>query len=215
MTKISAPPIQQKIDIDDIQDGFIRLKNGSWRAILLTTSINFSLKSTEEQEALIYRYQAFLNSLDFSIQILAVSQRLDISPYLSLLEQKRKEQENELLRIQISEYTDFIKSLTQMTNIMTQSFFVIIPLAPVEQKETTFIQKISGALRPQNKNKNETTKSDSELKIQLQQRVNYIMSSLISIGLKATPLNTEEITELFYSLYNRGSREKQSSATKQ
>ncbi len=198
-------PVQQQIQIEDIQDGIIVLKGGGLRAILLTTSINFSLKSTEEQDALIYKYQGVINSLDFPLQILIISRQLDISTYLVALEQKRKEQPNELLRIQIAEYTDFIKNLVQMSNIMSQTFLVVVPLSPVEKKEGGFIEKLGFLKKTDNKNQ---TKSLEELKTQLWQRVDYVVAGLNGLGVKAVPLNSQEITELFYHLYNMGLKEK-------
>lgn len=206
MPSISAPAVQQKIDIEEIQDGLVRLKGGAWRAVLMATSMNFSLKSTEEQEAIIYHYQSFLNALDFSVQILAVSRRLDISSYLAALEQKRREQENELLRIQTAEYLDFVKNLVQISQIMSQSFYLIVPLAPTEQENQTLSQKFSGLLRGGAGSKE--TKSVEELKNQLWQRVNYMVAALAGVGLKAAPLNNEEIIQLFYRLYNMGLKEK-------
>lgn len=198
-------PIQQKIPIEDIQDGVVMMKDGSMRAILMTTSTNFALKSTDEQDALISKYQAFLNSLDFSVQILVISRKLDVSDYLVMLEQKRKEQPNELLRIQISEYIDFVKNLIQVSNIMSQSFFVIISLAKIEKKEGGLLEKFG---LNQRKSPGDHAKSDEDLKAQLWQRVEYVASGLSGLGLKAAPLNTQEVTELFYHLYNMGTEEK-------
>ncbi|MBU1102638.1 hypothetical protein KJ853_03220 [Patescibacteria group bacterium] len=198
-------PVQQKILVEDVQEGIVVLKGGDLRAVLMTSSTNFALKSTQEQDALIMKYQGFLNSLDFSIQILAISRQLDISDYLALLEQMKKEQTNELLKIQISEYVDFVKNLVQVSNIMSQSFFVVVPLAKVEKKEGGLLEKIG--LFQKNTTAN-LGKSLDELKAQLWQRVEYIISGLSGLGLKAVPLNTQEITELFYHLYNMGSQEK-------
>ncbi len=198
--------VQQKIYIDDIQDGVVLLKGGELRAVLITSSTNFALKSTDEQDALISKYQAFLNSLDFSLQILVISRQLNISDYLATLEQHRKEQPNELLKIQISEYVDFIKNLVEVSNIMSQSFFVVVPLARVEKKDKTGILEKFG-LSPNSSGKGET-KSLEDLKAQLWQRVEYVISGLTGMGLKAVPLNTQEITELFYHLYNMDTQEK-------
>lgn len=199
------PPVQQKIDIKEIKDGVIVLKDGNLRAVLMTTSTNFALKSTEEQDALIMKYQSLLNSLDFPIQIVVVSRQLDISSYITLLEQKKKEQSNELLRVQIVEYEDFIKNLVEASNIMSQSFYVVIPLSRVEKKEGGIMEKIDLLNK---KTKDHTDKSFEELKAQLWQRVEYVASGLSGIGIKAAPLNTQEITELFYHLYNMGLKEK-------
>jgi hypothetical protein len=195
--------VQQKIYIEDFQDGIVLLKDGGLRAIIMTSSINFSLKSTEEQEALIYKYQGFLNSLDFPVQILIISRRLNIAEYLSLIEQKKREQSNELLRIQIVEYVDFIKNLVQVSNIMSQSFYLIIPLSRVEKKQANIIERL-GILQ---KKSGAEEKSLEELKTQLWQRVDYVVAGLNGLGLKSAPLNTEEAAELFYRLYNMEAKE--------
>ncbi len=211
---MDGSPVQQKVYIEDIKDGVVALKGGNLRAILLTSSTNFALKSVDEQDALILKYQAFLNSLDFPIQILVISRQLDISDYLAALEQKRKEQPNELLRIHISEYVDFIKNLVEVSNIMSQSFFVVVPLSTLEKKEgggaAGLINKIGifGKKPPA-----EEQKSAEDLKAQLWQRVEYVVSGLTGLGLKAAPLNTQEITELFYHLYNMNLEEKPTFAT--
>jgi type IV secretory pathway VirB4 component len=201
---MNAPPIQQKIEIEDVQEGVILLKDGSLRAILMASSVNFSLKSTEEQDALIYKYQGFLNSLDFPLQILTVSRILDISDYLGIMEQKRKEQANELLRIQIAEYKDFIKNLVQVGNIINQSFYVVITLLKAENKQSGFLEKLGLG---EAKNNRQETQSLDELKAQLWQRVEYVSSGLTGVGVKSTPLNTEEVTQLFYHLYNMGTKD--------
>lgn len=204
-TPTSAPAVQEKIEIEDIKDNIVFLKDGGLRAILMTTAINFSLKSTDEQSAAVFQYQAFLNSLDFPVQILVTSRRLDIAPYLTALEQKQKEQENELLRIQISEYIDFIKNLTQANNIMNQTFYVIVPLSRTEKKEAGLLEKL-GLF--QKATTAEQQKSVEELKTQLWQRVDYVIAGLASFGIKAAPLNTQEATDLFYHLYNMEAKEK-------
>lgn len=198
-------PVQQKINIQDIQDGVVILKNGDLRAVLMTSSVNFALKSTEEQDALIYKYQGFLNSLDFPIQILMTSRHLNIGDYLSLIEQKGREQTNELLRIQITEYADFIKNLVEVSDIMSESFYVIVPLARVEKKDGGLVEKLGLLNKPSVQQEEKTL---DEFKAQLWQRVEYITSGLASLSVKAVPLNTEELVQVFYGLYNMSAVEK-------
>ncbi len=200
--------IQEKIEIDDIRDGVIILKDGGVRAVLMTSSVNFALKSVEEQDALTYHFREFLNSLDFPIQILIASRKFDISNYLEILEQKQKEQENELMRIQASEYIDFIKGLTELTNIVTESFYVVIPFAQIEAKQLTPLEKITIAAGLKKTSASEQKKSFEELKTQLWQRINYVLSGLEGFGLRATVLNDEDLIELFYHLYNPEAKEK-------
>jgi len=199
-TNISS--IQEKIEIDDIRDGVIFLKDGGIRAVLMTSSVNFALKSVEEQDALIYHFREFLNSLDFPIQILIVSRKFNISGYLEILEQKQKEQENELMRIQASEYIDFIRGLTELANIVTESFYIVIPFAQVEAKQLTPLEKITIATGFKRSSTSDRKKTFEELKTQLWQRINYVLSGLEGFGLRATVLNNEELIELFYHLYN-------------
>ena len=203
-----APSIQEKIAIEDIKDGIVILKDGGLRAILMTSSINFALKSTEEQDALTYHYQGFLNSLDFPIQILINSRKFDITDYINLLEQKQKEQENELLRIQTTEYIDFIRGLTELVNIMTESFYVVVPFAPIEKKEMGLLDKFSSILTFKKQMAFKTDQNFEQLKSQLWQRITYVSSGLEGLGLRAVPLNTEELIELYYSLYNPEAKEK-------
>ncbi len=113
-----ASSTQKYVDVEDVRDGIIVLKNGSIRCILLVSSINFDLKSSDEQDAIISQYQGFLNSLDFPLQIIVHSRRFRVEPYLEKLVEEEKHQENELLRFQISEYRNFVRNLTDVSNIM-------------------------------------------------------------------------------------------------
>lgn len=199
--------ILNKIPISEIKDDVTVLKDGTLRGILMTNSLNFSLKSTEEQDAITYRYQDFLNSLDFPIQILSVTRRYDISDYIIMLEQKRSEQENELLKIQISEYTDFIKGLTQMVNIMSTFFYIIVPFSKTQEQQVAgFQEKISGLFK--NKRNGQAAQTYEEMKTGLWQRMEYIISGLSAMGLKTVILNNDEILELFYRMYNPEAKEK-------
>lgn len=196
------PNIQEKIEIEEIKDGVVILKNKALRAVLMTSSVNFALKSTEEQDALTYQYQGFLNSLDFPIQISIISRKFDLSDYLFILEQKQKEQENELLRIQTTEYIDFIRGLTQLANIITETFFIIIPFSPIETKEMGFLEKLTSIFGAKKQKAVEAETSFQQLKSQLWQRVNYIISGSAAFGIRAVALNNQELIELYYSLYN-------------
>jgi len=201
--KIQATSIQKHLEIREIKDDVLILKSSGLRAILMTTSLNFSLKSSEEQNATILRYQEFLNSLDFTVQIIAVSRKFNIGPYIESLEKNRGQQKNELLKIQTSEYIDFIKGLTEINNIMTESFYLIIPYTQSTIKKANFITRIFKGKGDQQ------TKEESfqELKNNLWQRVEFVATGLHSIGIKAVPLNTNELIELFYKLYNPGAKE--------
>lgn len=201
--KLNAASIQKHLEIKEIKDDVVILKNKGLRAILMATSLNFALKSGGEQDAIIYRYQEFLNSLDFPTQIMIASRKFDINLYIKALEQKESQQENELLRIQTAEYIDFVKGLTEMANIMTESFYVVIPYNPFAVKKTGLFDKLLGK-----KDEAETKEQAfQELKNNLWQRVEFVVVGLQSMGIKSIPLKTEELVELFYKLYNPSAKE--------
>jgi len=202
MPKLGAPS-QFLVPIKEIKEGVLILKTGALRAVLLVSSINFALKSHEEQEAIIARFQEFLNSLDFSAQIIIQSRKLKIDKYLSHIKELEKSQENELLRVQAAEYHDFVKELVASTNIMNKTFYVVVPYSVGESaKKKGTISLL----------KETTTKATSQInlqrfhqmKAQLWQRVDHIAASLSAMSIRAVPLNTEELIELFYQLYNPG-----------
>ena len=203
LNKEKSASIQKHIQIKEIKDDVIILKNKGIRAILMATSLNFDLKSTEEQDALIYKYQDFLNSIDFPIQIMIASRKFDIDPYIQALKEKQIDQENELLKIQALEYTDFIKGLTEITNIMTESFYVVIPYSPFTVQNMGIFKKVFKV----NKKKITKEMEFNELKNNLWQRVEFVATGLRGMGIKTAALNTEELVELFYKLYNPNAKE--------
>lgn len=197
----SASSTQKYVDVDEIRDGVIVLKSGALRSILLVSSLNFDLKSSEEQDAIIGQYQSFLNSLDFPIQIVVSSRRFNIEPYLDLLKDEEKQQENELLRFQIAEYKSFIKNLTEVSNIMSKYFYVVVPFSPVEDKQSGIVDKMFGIFRTQEASSDRHDLFET-YKSQLLQRLNHVAAALGGAGVRVTPLNTEEIIELLYNSYN-------------
>lgn len=190
---------QKFVDVEEIKDGAIVLKNGSLRAILMVSSINFDLKSSEEQEAVVAQYQNVVNSLDFPIQIIISSRKLNIDPYLDYLKEKEKGQANELLRFQVSEYRNFIKNLTEVSNIMSKMFYVVVPFYPTENKEGGFFSRFFSGSKNQAQAKKELFET---YKNQLWQRLDHIAAGLGGLGIKAIPLKTEEIIELMFNSYN-------------
>jgi len=192
---------QDYVDVDEIRDGVIVMKNRSLRAVLLVSSINFDLKSSEEQEAIIAQYQVFLNSLDFPLQIIVSSRKLNISPYLEMLKKKEKEHQNELMRMQVAEYVDFIGKLTDMSQIMSKFFYIVVPFFPIENQEGGFFSKVFAMANPKQKI-TEDKKNFEIYKNQLMQRVDQIEAGLGGVGVKIAPLGTEEIIELLYNSYN-------------
>ena len=191
--------------ISEVRDGVIVLKDGSLRAILLASSINFALKSEDEQTAFIVQFQNFLNSLDFSCQIFVESRMLDIRPYIATLEVAYKNQLDDLMRIQIREYIEFIKSFTEAANIMTKNFFVVVPYS------ASALPAISGSSAAGKLfgKKNAPAAADAnrtfEEKVsQLEQRIAIVQQGLVRCGVRTVQLGTEEAIELFYKLFNPG-----------
>jgi type IV secretory pathway VirB4 component len=205
---VNSKATQDFVPIKEVRDGILILKDGSIRSILLVSSLNFSLKSDEEREAIIYQFQDFLNSLDFPVQISIQSRRLDIRPYIALLEERYKEQVNDLLKIQTQEYIAFIKSFTESVNIMTKSFFVVVEYNPaIIQGGTMKIASLIGRKEtPEDVKKK--LENFEENKSQLEQRISSIEQGLSRCGLRLIPLGTEELIELFYKIFNPGETEK-------
>lgn len=198
--KKSSTSTQRYLDIAEIKDDVVVTKGGGMRAVLMVSSINFDLKSQKEQEAIVYSYQDFINSLDFEIQILITSRKLNINNYLSMLRQSAKEHTNELLRLQTEEYMNYINELVQISNIMSKIFYIVIPFYPVEAKQG-FFSKFQAAIRPQEVIKHKREEF-LKFKNQLWQRVNHVMMGLHGAGIFMAPLNTQELIELFYDMYN-------------
>lgn len=192
---------QKYLDVAEVKEDVILLKNGALRSVLAVSAINFELKSTEEQEAIVNQYQNFLNSVDFPLQILISSRKLNMDNYLDFLTQNEKKQSNELLRLQISEYKNFINQLVSASYIMEKNFYIVVPFSPIENEEKTFFSNIGSLINPQ-KNVMEKRENFETYKNQLFQRVDHIIASLSGIGLQIIPLKTQEIIELLFVSYN-------------
>ncbi len=197
----AASSTQKYVDVEEMRDGVMVLKSGALRAVLLVSSINFDLKSTQEQDAIISQYQSFLNSLDFPVQIIVQSRRFNIAPYVELLKDQEAQQENDLLRFQIGEYKNFIKNLSEVSNIMSKFFYIVIPFSPVEDQQSGLLTKLSGIFRPKQSIGLQGDLFDT-YKNQLLQRVDHVAAALSGAGVKVAQLSTEEIIELLYNSYN-------------
>src|SRR3989304_4504460 len=176
--RASANAPQECLPVSEVRDGVIVLKDGGLRAILLASSLNFALKSEDEQTAFIMQFQNFLNSLDFSVQIFVESRMLDIRPYIATLEAAYKEQLDDLMRIQIREYIEFVRSFTESANIMTKNFFVVVRYAPTALSMT---KNGPASLMPWNRKKRgseETNRTFEEQVTQLEQRVAIVQQGL-------------------------------------
>ena len=202
--RASKKSTQEFVPVKEVRDGVVVLKDGSLRAILLASSLNFALKSEDEQTAFIVQFQNFLNSLDFSVQIFVQSRMLDISPYIATLEAAYKEQLDDLMRIQIREYIEFVKSFTEAANIMTKNFFVVVPYSPTS---LTIPGRGPASLLPWNRKKGsaeEMNKTFEEQVTQLEQRISIVQQGLVRTGVRTVQLGTEEAIELLYKMFNPG-----------
>lgn len=203
--RASNKSTQDFVPISEVRDGVAVLKDGSLRAILLASSLNFALKSEDEQTAFIIQFQNFLNSLDFSCQIFIESRMLDIRPYIATLEVAFKNQLDDLMRIQIREYIEFIKSFTEAANIMTKNFFVVVPYAPAAlslSSGASLAGKLSfGGAKTTAADANRTFEEQVS---QLEQRIAIVQQGLVRCGVRTVQLGTEEAIELLYKLFNPG-----------
>ncbi len=197
---------QDFVPIKEIRDGIVVLKNGTMLMVFMSSSLNFALKSSDEQQAIIMQYQNFLNSLDFTVQILVQSRKLDIRPYLGSLSERMSAQPNELLKIQLKEYINFIRSFTEGVNIMEKSFYVVVPYEPpVFQNSSNGGSKIFGLFggkKDSREEKRQELLTFEENRTQLEQRAGVVSQGLNRCGVRSVPLGTEELIELFYKIFN-------------
>ena len=192
---------QQYLDISEIKDNVVVLKKGGLRSVLMVSSINFALKSIDEQDAIIFHFQSFLNSLDFPIQIVINSRQLNLDNYINQLKDKEKKQTNDLLRLQTASYLEYIQGLVKMANIVTKTFYIAVPFAPSEVKGEGTMGKLRAISLSASKIMG-GREAFEKYKDQLWQRVDHVVNNLSGTGLRMTVLNTQELIELYYNLYN-------------
>lgn len=208
VNKAAKSPIsstQKYLKIAEIHDNTIILKDGSVRAVLQASSINFNLKSEDEKNAIIYSYQNFLNSLEFPIQILIRSKKLDIDKYVDSLKKIAERQKNQLLQRQTFEYIEYISRLIEYADIMEKKFYVVIPYdKSLDTTKPGFFKQFWLSINPEDSAAKfkERRKEFETLKKGLSQRVNQIKGGLEGVGLKADQLTTQQLIELFYNIYN-------------
>ena len=191
---------QAYLDVSEIKESTVVMRDGSLRGVVVVSSINFSLKSVQEQNALISSYQNFINSLEFPIQILMQSRRLDIHAYLDKLRAVQQQQTNELLRLQTQEYVEYISKLIEFASIMNKTFYVVVPLTTAAVK-TGLMSKFSNLFSPA-KEITLHNRDFEKAREELNKRVNQVSTGLASMGLKTIALSTEELVELIYNSYN-------------
>ncbi|MEI7424779.1 MAG: hypothetical protein WCK10_01525 [Candidatus Staskawiczbacteria bacterium] len=196
---------QSFLEIQDIREGILLLKNSSIRGVLMVSSINFALKSEEEQTATIYAFQNFLNSLDFFCQIVIQSRNINITPYLDSLKDLEERQTNSLLREQTASYRQFIKDMVVGDTVMTKNFYMVIPY---NLMEVLGVKNVGSKMFSGNKNNaggaDQPMKDDEfqRCKTQLWQRLEYVSMGLRRCGLEAIPLTTPELIELFWAIHH-------------
>lgn len=206
----SAQSSQDFVPVKEVRDGVIILHDGGLRGVLMASSLNFALKSEDEQSAFIMQFQNFFNSLDFSIQIYIQSRELDIRPYIETLEVEYKRTMDDLMRIQIREYMEFIKSFVEGADIMTKQFFVVVPYSPAS---ISIDKGLLGSLpwsKPKDSSEKATVKRSEfqENVSQLDQRMAIVQQGLVRTGVRSVQLDTEEIIELLYKIFNPGEQDK-------
>jgi hypothetical protein len=193
---------QQFVPIKEIRDGVVVLKSGEIRAVLMASSVNLSLKSEDEQAAVLLQFENFLNTVDFDIQICIQSRARDMGPYIKVLEERLKVQQEDLMRIQIEEYIEYIRKLSQEVNLMSKHFFVIVSYTGGGSVGSNLIDKFL----PASKSKEDTAKQFEEAKSQLDQRVAVVEQTLTRTGVRIVQLGTAELTELYFKVFNPGAK---------
>lgn len=199
---------QNALQIAEIRDGIVIMNDGSFRSVIMMKSVNFDLMSPQEQEALEFSYQGFLNSLYFPIQIFLRSSKVDLRPYIEKLDKIRGEHDNMLLAYLMEDYINYIAGLSQQTNIMDKMFYVVVPFFPHTDVQKALTQSknfFSGLSQMFNSKEQHVTINEADLeaaKTELRNRVQAVLSGLMQCGVQGLPLDTEELIELYYDTYN-------------
>lgn len=209
-------PTQNLVEVRKIKDGVVYLKDGSLVQVIAVSGVNFDLKSEDEQSSIIGSFQKFLNSLDFRTQFFIHSRKVNIQKYLANMAERKKNEQNELLKIQIDEYTSFIKSFVEENAIISKNFFVVVPYNPTAEVASS----ASGLFHIFKKQKTTAEKQAEATTVQenleqLRNRAEGVIAGLNQMELKSIPLEDEELTELFYNLYNPQLVEKEDMAIAQ
>lgn len=202
MATVGAPA-QQFVPVKEVRDGIVVLKDGTLCAVLLVSSINLSLKAYDEQRAVLLQFQNFLNALDFPVEIVIQSRRYDVRPYIVTLENRLREQQEQLLQVQTREYIDFIQSFSDQVNIMRKSFFVVIPYVPPILSQEGGVSKVLSFLKKP-KAGEESVSDFEEQRTQLEERLSVVEQGLTRLGLRIVQLGTQEVIELLYKTFNPG-----------
>ena len=199
---------QNSLQIAEIRDGIVIMNDGSFRSVVMVKSINFDLMSQQEQEAVEYSYQGFLNSLYFPIQIFLRSKKVDLRPYIEKLDKIRTEHDNMLLALLMEDYIGYIDDLSMQTNIMDKNFYVVIPFFPVVdvqkgiEQSKNFLTGLGGLIKPKEQHVIINEADLENAKTELRNRVQSVLAGLLQCGVQGLPLDTQELIELYYDTYN-------------
>ena len=197
---------QEFVPIREIRDGVMVTDDNRMHMVLMASSLNFALRSADEQEAITAQYQNFLNALDFSVQIVIQSRRMNIEPYLETLREAERAQSNDLMKIQTREYIGFVRTFVETTKIVMKNFYIVVTFVPGAFETGKGVLKMFGGKKAGGA-RMEDTKFE-EYRSQLWQRVETVTGTLSSTGVRTVPLNTEELVELFYGYFNPGELER-------
>lgn len=200
----ATPSTQASIPFSEIRDGIVIMRDGTLRSVILVSSLNFALKSEDEQKGIVQAYVSFLNTLDFELQIVIQSRRLNIEKYLGKLDTIARQQDNELLKKQTRSYRAFIQKLVQDSDIMDKKFFVVIPYSPFSKKRKNFFTRLQEGLSPASVVRLKQAKFD-KFKEELERRLSNVLAGLEGIGLQTQVLDTQALIELYYNTYNPAS----------
>ena len=204
---MSVQSTKQLVTVSNIIDNIVLLKNGSLRSVIEVSAINFELRSEGEQIAILQNFQRFMNSIDFPLQIVINSRKLNIDEYIKLIEQSSNELTNELLKIQATEYSKFVKELSDLSNIMSKKFYIVVPFYVFETpSKSGIVQSFKSIFKPSTVMRELTPEQLETYKSQLLQRTELIFDGLIGMGLKAKTLEMDDLMNLFYGLYNPSSK---------
>ncbi|MFH1767332.1 MAG: hypothetical protein ABH826_04560 [Patescibacteria group bacterium] len=196
-----GPPTQRFLDIAEIREDAVILKDGTLRSVIMVSSVNFALKSRDEQQAMIQAYMQFLNGLEHPLQIVIQSRKMNIDAYIKALDQQESQIPNELLKTQIRDYRSFIQDLVELGEIMQKRFYVAVPYDPATDKHRNFFSKLMEAITPASSVKL-NKKQFTERRNALMQRVSIIQGGLNGMGLQTAILDTQSLIELYYTVYN-------------
>lgn len=199
---------QNTLQIAEIRDGIVIMNDGSFRAVVMAKSINFDLMSPQEQEAVEFSYQGFLNSLYFPVQIYINSQKVDLRPYIEKLDKIRSEHDNMLLALLMEDYIGYISGLVEQTNIMDKKFYVVIPFFPISDIQQAITQSknffvgLQDLFKPKEQHVTINEPDLEKAKDELRNRVQAVLGGLQQCGIQSLPLDTQELIELYYDSYN-------------